>query len=123
MHDSAGNMRSALRRFLVLVVPLFVLAASGCSFVASPVQKAADAPSPRVATTATTEQPARETAKPARKKSCRIKGNISTNTGERIYHVPGQQYYDQTVITASKGERWFCTEAEAKAAGWRKSKV
>jgi micrococcal nuclease len=52
-----------------------------------------------------------------------IKGNISTSTGEKIYHVPGQQYYDQTVITESKGERWFCTEAEAVAAGWRKSKV
>lgn len=52
-----------------------------------------------------------------------IKGNISTNTGERIYHVPGQEYYDETVITEAKGERWFCTEAEAVAAGWRKAKV
>jgi micrococcal nuclease len=52
-----------------------------------------------------------------------IKGNISTNSGERIYHVPGQEYYDETVITEAKGERWFCTEAEAVAAGWRKAKV
>jgi micrococcal nuclease len=52
-----------------------------------------------------------------------IKGNISTSTGEKIYHVPGQRYYDDTVITESKGERWFCTEADAVAAGWRKSKV
>lgn len=52
-----------------------------------------------------------------------IKGNISTNTGERIYHVPGQQYYDETVINEAKGERWFCTEAQAVAAGWRKAKV
>ena len=52
-----------------------------------------------------------------------IKGNIITNTGERIYHVPGQQYYDETVINEAKGERWFCTEAEAVAAGWRKAKV
>ena len=51
-----------------------------------------------------------------------IKGNISSS-GEKIYHVPGQQYYDATVIDESKGERWFCTEAEAVAAGWRKSKV
>lgn len=120
-----GSMRSALRKFIALVVPLLLLAATGCSLVASPVQEAADVPSARVAQTATTEQPEREreTAKPARKKSCRIKGNISTNTGERIYHVPGQQYYDETVITESKGEQWFCTEAEARAAGWRKSKV
>jgi micrococcal nuclease len=51
-----------------------------------------------------------------------IKGNISVHTGEKIYHVPGGEYYDQTVINEAKGERWFCTEAEAVAAGWRKSK-
>jgi micrococcal nuclease len=51
-----------------------------------------------------------------------IKGNISLRTGEKIYHVPGGEYYDLTVIDEAKGERWFCTEAEAVAAGWRKSK-
>ena len=51
---------------------------------------------------------------------CRIKGNLSDNG--RIYHVPGQRYYDQTIITPAKGERWFCTEAEAKAAGWRRAR-
>jgi hypothetical protein len=50
-----------------------------------------------------------------------IKGNISQNTGEKIYHVPGGEHYDQTVIDEAKGERWFCTEADAVAAGWRKS--
>jgi endonuclease YncB( thermonuclease family) len=55
-------------------------------------------------------------------KDCLIKGNISMNTGERIYHVPGGYYYDRTKITTSKGERWFCTEAQARAAGWRRSK-
>lgn len=54
---------------------------------------------------------------------CSIKGNISTNTGERIYHVPGQRYYDETRINEGKGERWFCSEDEARAAGWRRSKV
>jgi endonuclease YncB( thermonuclease family) len=52
---------------------------------------------------------------------CRIKGNISSR-GERTYHVPGGQFYDRTRIDASKGERWFCTEAEARAAGWGRSK-
>ncbi len=51
-----------------------------------------------------------------------IKGNISLNTGEKIYHVPGGEFYDQTVISEALGERWFCTEAGAIAAGWRKSK-
>jgi len=50
-----------------------------------------------------------------------IKGNISIRTGEQIYHVPSGEFYDETVIDASKGERFFCTEAEAVAAGWRKS--
>lgn len=53
---------------------------------------------------------------------CLIKGNISSS-GEKIYHLPGQRYYDKTVIDESKGERWFCTESEALSAGWRKSKV
>jgi micrococcal nuclease len=50
-----------------------------------------------------------------------IKGNISS-AGEKIYHVPGGDFYEQTVIDDSAGERWFCTEAEASAAGWRASK-
>jgi len=52
---------------------------------------------------------------------CVIKGNIN-NEGVKIYHMPGQQYYDKTVISPDKGERWFCTENEAIANGWRKSK-
>ena len=53
---------------------------------------------------------------------CVIKGNISFSTGEKIYHVPGQEYYDKTAVDESKGERWFCTEEEAQNAGWRISK-
>ena len=53
---------------------------------------------------------------------CKIKGNIS-DKGERIYHVPGQQHYGKTRITTGKGERWFCSEAEALAAGWRPVQV
>jgi hypothetical protein len=52
---------------------------------------------------------------------CPIKGNISKNTGERIYHMPGQDYYAQTRIDWISGERWFCSEANARAAGWRKA--
>ncbi|GEC35697.1 sunset domain-containing protein [Sinorhizobium fredii] len=52
--------------------------------------------------------------------SCNIKGNVSI-TGERIFHVPGQEYYSQTRISPAYGERWFCSELDAWAAGWRKS--
>ena len=51
-----------------------------------------------------------------------IKGNISKHTGEKIYHVPDGEFYDETVIDEAAGERWFCTEQEAVAAGWRRSK-
>ena len=49
---------------------------------------------------------------------CQIKGNINSK-GDRIYHVPGRSSYAATQINESKGDRWFCSEAEAKAAGWR----
>jgi hypothetical protein len=45
-----------------------------------------------------------------------IRGNISSS-GEKIYHVPGGDYYDATVA-----EETFCTQAEAMEAGYRKSK-
>ncbi|MDQ0562010.1 hypothetical protein QO004_003811 [Rhizobium mesoamericanum] len=53
--------------------------------------------------------------------ACNIKGNVSINSGERIYHVPGQHYYEATKISPEYGERWFCSEEEARAAGWRKA--
>jgi endonuclease YncB( thermonuclease family) len=51
---------------------------------------------------------------------CLIKGNVSSNG--RIYHMPGQKHYAQTRISTARGERWFCTEAEARAAGWRRAR-
>lgn len=50
---------------------------------------------------------------------CEIKGNISENG--RIYHRPGDLHYDRTRINERRGERWFCSEGEARAAGWRAS--
>jgi len=56
-----------------------------------------------------------------RKPACYIKGNISRN-GKMLYHLPGTEWYDATRINPARGERFFCTEDEARAAGWRKSK-
>ena len=53
---------------------------------------------------------------------CLIKGNINSK-GVRIYHPPGCKYYGSTVIDPKRGERWFCSEQEAVAAGWRRTKV
>lgn len=48
---------------------------------------------------------------------CAIKGNVSD--GGRIYHTPWSPWYAKVVMRAEKGTRWFCSEAEAMAAGWR----
>ena len=50
-----------------------------------------------------------------------IKGNISVTSRARLYHVPGMQDYETTVVDTRRGERWFRTEAEAVANGWRKA--
>lgn len=52
--------------------------------------------------------------------ACRIKGNISKDS-QRIYHLPGQAFYDKTSVNLKQGERWFCSEAQARASGWRKA--
>lgn len=51
---------------------------------------------------------------------CNIKGNIS-RSGARIYHVPGMRDYERVRINERSGERWFCSEEEARAAGWRRA--
>jgi len=48
---------------------------------------------------------------------CRIKGNRNRK-GEWIYHMPGMPYYDVT-----RAEEFFCTEAQAQAAGYRRAIV
>ena len=63
---------------------------------------------------------AEQRAAPVAQGDCMIKGNISGSG--RIYHMPGQEHYDRTRISPSKGERMFCSEAEARAAGWRRAR-
>jgi endonuclease YncB( thermonuclease family) len=48
---------------------------------------------------------------------CAIKGNVSS--AGLIYHMPWSSWYDKVSMDAKSGKRWFCTEAEALAAGWR----
>ena len=48
--------------------------------------------------------------------SCNIKGNRGSHGW--IYHLPGRPYYDRT-----QAEEWFCTEAQARAAGYRRSRA
>ena len=51
---------------------------------------------------------------------CPIKGDISYS-GRRVYRLPGDRNYRHTFIDEQAGERWFCTEEEARAAGWQSS--
>ncbi|MDP1721884.1 MAG: thermonuclease family protein [Candidatus Gottesmanbacteria bacterium] len=50
---------------------------------------------------------------------CNIKGNIDRL--KKIYHVPGCTQYPFAVVEEDIGEQWFCTEKEAKSAGYTKS--
>lgn len=51
---------------------------------------------------------------------CRIKGNTNA-AGERLYHTPASPWYERVRIDAARGQRWFCSEEEALAAGWRRA--
>ena len=54
---------------------------------------------------------------------CAIKGNVNAK-GERIYHMPwGTWYVNVRMDGDGKGKRWFCSEDEAMAAGWRPSRA
>lgn len=64
------------------------------------------------------ERPVPTTGHPApRTGACNIKGNRSRR-GDWIYHVPGMPYYAQT-----RAEEMFCSEADARAAGYRRARV
>ncbi|WP_072396558.1 thermonuclease family protein [Hyphomicrobium sp. CS1GBMeth3] len=61
-----------------------------------------------------------EVAEPKAPKGCAIKGNVSANG--RIYHMPWSPWYAKVRVEPAKGERWFCSEAEAAKAGFRPAK-
>ena len=52
---------------------------------------------------------------------CAIKGNVTAHG--RIYHMPWSPWYGKVKVDALNGERWFCSEADALAAGWRPAAV
>lgn len=50
-----------------------------------------------------------------------IKCNVSTLSGEKIYHLPFDQQYDKTKIEKHKGEFYCKTVKEAEDAGFRRA--
>lgn len=75
----------------------------------TPAYNPAPAPRPRTAP-APAPQPQQSQG------ACVIKGNVGRNG--KIYHMPGQKYYNKT-----NPEAMFCSEAEAQSAGFRRSRV
>jgi endonuclease YncB( thermonuclease family) len=76
-----------------------------------------DPPAPKFAEPSPPERPVRPKPQRVPSSGCNIKGNHSRR-GDWIYHMPGMPYYKETVP-----ERMFCTEAEARAAGFRRSRA
>jgi len=50
---------------------------------------------------------------------CVIKGNHDLDRDEFLYLTPKCPYYSQVTIRRFQGDRWFCSESEAKAAGFK----
>ena len=62
-----------------------------------------------------------QAAEPAAPAGCAIKGNVTAHG--RIYHLPWSPWYGKVKMDGDRGKRWFCSEAEALAAGWRPAKT
>ncbi len=60
-----------------------------------------------------------EAAKRRAPRGCPIKGRIVS--GRKYYVLPGTVDYRRARIRTRRGERWFCSEEEALAAGWARS--
>jgi hypothetical protein len=79
------------------------------------IWRSAHEPSPRASSGA--RAPRRSAAMVPPPTSCTIKGNRNLK-GQWIYHLPGMPYYGVT-----RAEEMFCTEAEARTAGYRRATV
>lgn len=93
--------------------------ASSPAPIAPPIESASS-PAPIASTPIATPKP-EPTSVPvatAAGSGCTVKGNISFDDGLKLYHVPGMRDYEITIISEAKGERWFCSEADAIANGW-----
>ena len=53
---------------------------------------------------------------------CVIKGNYDRDKYKWVYLTPDCPYYNKTIIEKFMGERYFCSEPEAQAAGFTKAK-
>ncbi|OGD55430.1 hypothetical protein A3I57_01730 [Candidatus Beckwithbacteria bacterium RIFCSPLOWO2_02_FULL_47_23] len=52
---------------------------------------------------------------------CNIKANLDKNSDSRLYYLPNCAQYKFTIVEKDIGEAWFCSEAEARAAGFTRA--
>ena len=60
-------------------------------------------------------------AENSQSRTCSVMGNI-TASGERRYFTPKARGYKRVQVDPANGERWFCSAAQAKRAGWKASR-
>ncbi len=51
---------------------------------------------------------------------CIIKGE-NTSSNRKVYRLPECSAYKDTIVIESEGDAWFCSEEDAKAAGFEKA--
>ena len=57
-------------------------------------------------------------------KGCPIKGKVAgRGEGGKTYHLPWSPTYERLRVVSARGERWFCSEDEARGAGFAPSAV
>lgn len=55
----------------------------------------------------------------AEKGNCPVKGTVAAD-GRRLYYVPTDPGYDSIAVHPTHGGRRFCSDEQARAAGWRR---
>jgi hypothetical protein len=119
---STGLVNNAPTDLAIVTAPPPPAPAATAVVVAAPVQPVA-APAVDVPATGSSNPNAfvcnGGCTQPPPGSTCVIKGNVNTSSKTRIYHTTSSRRYDDTDIKPEEGDRWFCTEAEAEAAGFR----
>ena len=66
-----------------------------------------------------------EEARAKAPKGCPIKGKVAGRRGDAVktYHLPWSPTYMRLRVVSARGERWFCSEEDARAAGFASAEI
>jgi endonuclease YncB( thermonuclease family) len=56
---------------------------------------------------------------PVAQTDCNVKA-MTSDAGGRVYYVPTDPEYGRIAIDPAQGDAWFCSDEEARLAGWRR---